>query len=87
VKEEISAASVVTNDFESGYNAVKHLVSRGCKQLVFLSASCQLAIINNRQAGFIQAVRDTGLDVNRCPVVSCTNNEPENLKILETLLK
>jgi LacI family transcriptional regulator len=52
-----------------------------------LSASCDLAIIKDRQAGFVQAVRDAGLDVNLCPVVACTNHEAENMKILAELLQ
>lgn len=87
MKEDILAASVVTNDMESGDKAVKHLVSRGCRRVAFLSASCDLAIIKDRQAGFVQAVRDAALDVNLCPVVACTNNEAENMKILAELLQ
>src|SRR5688500_10217005 len=86
-KKDIPAARVVTNDFESGYNAVKHLVNRGCRRIAFLSASCELEIIKDRQAGFTKAILETGLNVNHCPIVGCTNNEIENLSSIRLLLE
>jgi LacI family transcriptional regulator len=86
VREDIPTTRIVTNDYESGYNAVKHLISRGCKRIAFLSAYGDLSIIKYRKEGFRKAIRDYGLEAASCPLVSCTNNEVENLKLLKTLL-
>lgn len=87
VREDIPTTRIVTNDYDSGYNAVKHLISRGCKRIAFLSAYGDLSIIKYRKEGFIKAILDYGLDPANCPIVSCTNNEVENLKLLRTLLE
>jgi LacI family transcriptional regulator len=87
VREDIPATRIVTNDYESGYNAVKHLISRGCRRIAFLSAFGGLTIIRYRQEGYMQALTDHGIDVKNCPIVQCTNNESENLRILTELLE
>jgi len=39
--ESINTARIITNDFECGYLATKHLLDKGCKRPVFFSsASC-----------------------------------------------
>lgn len=87
VREDIPTTSIVTNDYESGYNAVKHLISKGCTRIAFLSTYPDLAIIKHRQEGYSQAILDHGLDLNDCPVVSCTRTEGENLIIIRQLLE
>lgn len=86
IKEEIPATTVVTNDFESAYQAVQHLVNGGGKCIAFLSTFGDLAIIKQRQAGFQKAVQDSGLESGKCSVVPCTNSESENLNIIRQLL-
>ncbi len=86
VREDVTAARIVTNDNQSGYWAVKHLVTRGCKRIAFLAAFGDLGIIRNRHEGFRQALLDSGLDVDQCPVLQCTNNEAENIRALKQLL-
>jgi LacI family transcriptional regulator len=87
IKEDIPAASVVTNDFESAYSAVQHLIHRGSRRIAFLSMFGELAIIKQRQAGFQKAVHDFGLEADKCPVVKCTNRESENLMIIQQILE
>lgn len=87
VRDDIPAARIVTNDFESGYKAVSHLISRGCKRIAFLSAFGELGIIRNRREGYSQALLDYKVDVKYCPIVQCTNDEAENLKILKKLFE
>ena len=86
VKEGIQATKIVTNDYESGYRAVKHMISRGCTRIAFLAAFGKLAIIRNRQDGYSQALTDGGLDTSNCPIVQCTNSETENISVLKQLL-
>jgi LacI family transcriptional regulator len=87
IKEDIAAASVVTDDFESAYHAVQHLVDRGSRRIAFLSMFGELAIIRQRQAGFQKAIQDFGLEADKCPVVACTNFESDNLAIIQKVLE
>ena len=56
--DEINTAQVITDDYESGYNATLHLIEQGCRSICFLSISNSLPIINKRQLGCETAVSD-----------------------------
>ena len=86
VREDILATRVVTNDYESGYNAVRHLVAQGCKRIAFLAPHGQLAIIQNRKNGYSQAIKDNGLDIDQCHVAQCADNDKETMMIVKELL-
>jgi LacI family transcriptional regulator len=87
VCERTKAARVVTDDFDSGYNAAQHLINKGCERIAFLSLFKDLAITNQRQAGFEKAIRENGLAPKKNPVVYCTNSEVENIAQIKKLLK
>ncbi|HEY9047743.1 MAG TPA: LacI family DNA-binding transcriptional regulator [Ohtaekwangia sp.] len=84
VCEAIETARVVTNDYESGYIAAKHLIEQGCKRIAFLAMRGDLAITHHRQDGYEQALRDKGLDVR---VIYCSDKEEENLALLRDILQ
>ncbi len=87
VCEKTKAARVVTDDFDSGYNAAQHLIDKGCKRLAFLSVSRDLAITNQRQAGFEKAIRENGFDPKKNPIGYCSNDEASNIAQIKKLLK
>jgi LacI family transcriptional regulator len=87
VCEGIRSAQVVTDDFESGRNATQHLIDRGSRRLAFLSLAGDLAIMRLRREGYLQTLRDNGLDEQTNPVVYCTHSEPDNLALIRTLLQ
>jgi len=84
--EGIQSAQVITDDFESGRKATQHLIDRGSKRLVFLSMNGDLSIVRERQAGYLQALRDNQMDAHKNPVVACTHVEANNLALLRNLL-
>lgn len=84
--EEIKTASVLTNDFESGYLAAKHLIERGCRRLLFLSLDTNLAIIRKRMEGYLKAISDHHLDTQFNTVLNCTQSEPGNLESIRQAL-
>lgn len=87
VCEGTKAARVVTDDFDSGYKAAQHLIDKGCKRIAFLSMFKNLAIINERQAGFEKAIRENALDPKKSPIIYCSNNESENIAQVKKLLQ
>lgn len=86
VREDVLATRVVTNDFESGYNATKHLIAQGCKRIAFLAPFGQLAIIQNRMNGYSQALKDNGMDSDGCHVVQCADNHMDTMMIVKEWL-
>jgi len=87
VCEDIEATKVLTDDFDSGYKATEHLISKGCKKVAFLAMSENLAIINHRQRGYEAALRDHGLPMNKNLLIYCNNNETDNHSLIYRILK
>ena len=86
VCEDVETAKVITDDFESSYNATCHLIKTGCTRIVFLSTSSTLSINNKRMEGFKQALSDNHIKKNTNDIISCTSNNEGNYKIIRDLL-
>ena len=87
VCEDVDTAKIVTDDFESSYNATCHLIRAGCKKISYLSTSSALSINNKRMEGYRQALADNGIKKNGEDIVSCDSNSEGNYKIIHELLK
>lgn len=85
--EDVSAAKIITDDFESCYMATKHLIDRGCKQIAYLSISKNLSINKNREAGYTKALLDAGIQPSEANIVECGTDETENYSNILALLK
>ena len=85
VCEQIDTAKITTNDYESGYEATKHLIECGCKNLALLSISNSLSISSKRLEGYMQALLDYNLD-SSSQVIQCSNNVSENFKLLTSIM-
>jgi LacI family transcriptional regulator len=86
VLEEVATTKVVTNDFESGYAATKHLIDQGCTNIAYLSISRNLLIINNRMEGYKKALQECGIVCEESNVVFCTNDDAKNFEIIKTMM-
>jgi LacI family transcriptional regulator len=84
--EEIETAKVLTDDFESSYNATNHLIAKGCREIVFLSTPGSLSIVNHRQEGFIKSLQEQGIEVSARHTVLCSENENESYEIIKNVL-
>lgn len=87
VCEDVETAKIITDDFESSYNATNHLIKAGCKKIVYLSTSSALSINNKRMEGYMQALSDIGVKRTSENIVSCTSDSAGNHKIIYDLLK
>ncbi|CAL1521532.1 LacI family DNA-binding transcriptional regulator [Chitinophaga sp. MM2321] len=87
VLEEVAAAKIVTDDFESGYNATKHLIDNGSKRIAYLGISKSLSISNNRMEGYKKALKDHGLKSPGSDIILCTTDQDYNYKAVKKLLQ
>lgn len=85
--EDVETAKIVTDDFESSYNATHHLIEKGCRKISYLSTSSALSINNKRMKGYMQALADNGIKKSADDIVSCTSDRKGNYKIIRNLLK
>ena len=86
VVEGMDTAKVITNDFESSYQATVHLIEKGCKRIAYLSISKHLNIINRRMEGYQKALLDHNVECFDCDIVACSNDNSGNYDILRKLL-
>lgn len=57
--------SVLNDNFGSGYRATAELIRSGCKTIGFITGNMTLAIARERFRGFLQAMKDLGVPVER----------------------
>lgn len=73
--EDIKAARVITDDYESSYKATRLLLERGCKRPAYLSISPNLSINQKREAGFLAAIKDAGTETKAGEVIQCEGTD------------
>jgi LacI family transcriptional regulator len=86
VAENMAVPKVTTNDFESAFIAVKHLLENGCRRIAFLSVSNCLSINKNRLKGYKAALKANAVPFNSELLVQCTNDDAKNTGQLKKLL-
>ncbi|MFL5811438.1 MAG: LacI family DNA-binding transcriptional regulator, partial [Flavisolibacter sp.] len=85
VDENIAATKVMTDNTESSYEATKHLIEMGCKNVALLFFARNLSVANQRREGYLKAMHDYKLPVVEIP---CHNdNKQDYEKIVKTLKK
>lgn len=85
VRDELPTTCVVTNDFESSYEATAHLIAKGCQKIAFVGNSPNLAIHRNRESGYKAALKNHQVDYEN--VLICGNDQTNDYTILSSLFK
>jgi LacI family transcriptional regulator len=83
---EIPTTKFSTNDYESGYKATKHLIGKGCNKIFFLLLSREISIGKERLRGYLEAVKDGGLEFEESWVIQCSQDEARNLALIKGFL-
>ncbi|MFB5944343.1 LacI family DNA-binding transcriptional regulator [Albibacterium profundi] len=83
IYEDVDNSKITTNDYESSYQATKHLIEQGCKKVAYLVVNKLLSIGKKRMQGYVDALKDAGIPFQDELVIDCTNRMDEN----KTLLK
>ncbi|HPX43576.1 MAG: substrate-binding domain-containing protein [Bacteroidales bacterium] len=71
VAEELNTDSVVIDDEAGSYRAMIHLLRSGKKRVVLLGGPMQLAIIRNRQEGYLRALKEYRITPREEDMVKC----------------
>lgn len=66
---------VIVDDYTGAYKAVKHLIDAGCKRIAHLATSQELLIGRNRRNGYVQALKDAGIEVDEEIILRCDTDE------------
>jgi LacI family transcriptional regulator len=79
-------ATVTTDDYESAYKATEHLIQSGCKRISYLQISKNLSIGKKRMHGYLNALKDYGMDFNEDLVVYGSQNDNDNYSKIKSIL-
>lgn len=85
--DEVQTDKVVTNDFESGYIATKHLIDNGCRQIAYLTISENLSISTQRMEGYLKALADHQLRSSEKDIVQCSTDAIFNYNQVKKMLR
>ncbi len=72
---DIDTDRVIVDDEEGAYEAVKHLINIGCKNIVHLSGPPNLQIGKNRLAGYLRALREFNFTIDENNIIKCDTGE------------
>lgn len=82
----IPTTKFVTNGYESGYEATKHLIEQGCKKIAFLLLSKEISISQQRLKGYTDALKDNGLEMNEDLILMCGKEDQLNHQLIKDFL-
>jgi DNA-binding LacI/PurR family transcriptional regulator len=85
VCDEIDADKVIVDDEAGAYEAVKHLINIGCRNIVHLSGPQNLLIGKNRKNGYLKALKENNIRADENNIIKCDTSEEAYLVVPELL--
>jgi LacI family transcriptional regulator len=87
VYEDIEAAKVTTNDYDSSFAATEHLVETGCRKIAYLVINKSISIGKVRMQGYADALQKHSIPFDDELIIDCSNDEKVNYGILKKVLE
>jgi LacI family transcriptional regulator len=86
VPQDEEVLRVTTNDYESAYMATEHLIKKGCRKIAHFYFELHLSISRKRMDGYLDALRDHKIPVNKKLLLDCTR-ESHSREQIRTLMQ
>jgi LacI family transcriptional regulator len=61
---DIETGKVLNDNFQAAYDAVKHLINKGCKKIIHFGGPENISIYSERRNGYKQAMADSGIGID-----------------------
>jgi len=87
VYEDIEAAKVTTNDYDSSFAATEHLLQTGCRKIAYLVINKSISIGKVRMQGYVDALKKHGIVFDEELIINCSNDEKANYILLKKVLE
>jgi LacI family transcriptional regulator len=81
--DEIKCDQVIVDDIGGGYKATKHLIEEGCKRIAILTTPDYVSVGKLRMQGYVKALSENNLDLNKGYVVKVQENANFRDQILD----
>ncbi|MDP9080297.1 MAG: LacI family transcriptional regulator [Bacteroidota bacterium] len=86
VHDDIEGVKIATDDYESAYNAVQHLVENGCKKIAYLLALNTLSTGTKRLQGYLDALKYNDFPDDKNLIMESGANSDENYALIKNLI-
>ena len=75
--EGMNASSVIVDDYQGAYDASKHLIDQGCRNIVHLEGPDNLILSRKRKEGYISALEDHEIPIDEDLIIECRDGSKE----------
>jgi DNA-binding LacI/PurR family transcriptional regulator len=82
---ELDTDRVVVDDEVGAFDAVKHLINIGCKNIVHLSGPQNLQIGKSRKEGYVRALEHSGQSIDYSNIIRCDTREEARIVVPELM--
>jgi len=82
----VNADRVIVDDYDGAYKATKHLIDKGCKNIIHLAGPLNLDIGKNRKEGYLAALNESNLPIHDYSIQICDTKE-HALQLIPELLR
>lgn len=79
--------SITINDFEASYKATKHLILKGCKNIVHFSGIQKINLYKNRKEGYFAALKEYNIPIREEYVFEAKLSEEDGIEFAKRILK
>lgn len=86
IAKGLDASHVVVDDYQGAFNAVEHLISKGCKKIVHLAGPENLEISKSRLNGYKDCLEKYEITFDKNLVVGCPEGNYEESKRFTNIL-
>lgn len=78
---------VIVNEYEGAFNAVEHLIKKGCKRIAHLAGPVHTSVSINRMKGYVDALAKYQLPINEKLIVRCNAFEEDALQGIKKIMR
>jgi LacI family transcriptional regulator len=86
ILDGVDVSAVLVDDYQGGYQSVKHLIDQGCRRIAHFGGPQHLNIYKNRYAGYCQALHDHDIPLEEELVLFGDMALADGIKAMKQLL-
>ncbi len=84
--DEFETHKIVVDDYGGGYRATQHLIEQGAKNIAHIGGPLHLNIYENRQRGYLDALKNAGLTTHKSMIVNNSLTRADGTHAIQKLL-
>lgn len=87
VYEDINITKIITDDYQSSFDATEHLIKTGCSQIAYLVIDKEHSIGKARYLGYRDALKQNNIPLREDLVLNCSNSYEDNYTTIKSFLE